>query len=169
MPPLAESTIRQMINNAIQQAGSPNSATAPSAPGNLSAKVMYYAAIVAHQINTSGGYIFNGVNDCYGFLRRVWNPILQAMGKPDLPVDDYPSPNWLPIQNWNALIVGDVLATAKGHHWGGDWHCGLYAGKNGNTQLIFDNNPEDNASIHPGGPGLFFYYYNPTHQLLAQN
>ena len=137
----------------------------------LSAKIMAHAAAVAAQIDSTGGYRFDGYNDCYGFVRRTWNPVLAGMKKPDLPVDTYPDKRWAKVTSWAALFPGDVLATAQGHFWGGNWHGGLFAGNAKSGPQVFDDTPGWAARPHPLSwePGVFKYYYLPTHQLLQQS
>ena len=136
---------------------------------DLSQDVMEHAGKIGHEINSTGGYRFDGFNDCYGFVRRTWNPMLQAQGKPDLPVDDYPSSHWQRI-DWNKLVPGDVLATAQGHHFGADWHGGMFAGMHNGVPYIYDDSGKsdrDGAFIRPiPFPGFFSYYYVPTHRML---
>ena len=143
------------------------SAESAETEDGLQSKVMSRADRVAHEINSSGGYRFDGTNDCYGFVRRTWDPILQEMGLPPLPVDDGPSsPDWAPI-NWDELKPGDVLSTAQGHQWGANWHGGMYAGKdeNGNP-IIYDCSVSQNCAYRRIDPGLFQFYYKPAHELL---
>ena len=136
--------------------------------GRLSDEVLKKAFSVAGDINKTGGYRFDGTNDCYGFVRRVWDPILSAMGHAKLPVSDYPSSQWARITDWNKLHPGDALATAQGHFWGAHWHGGLFKGMKNGTPMIFDNTPSHNgASVHSNE--VFTYYYIPTHQLLEKN
>ncbi|HXE73421.1 MAG TPA: transglycosylase SLT domain-containing protein [Candidatus Nitrosotenuis sp.] len=139
---------------------------------SLQEAVMNRARSEGDKINATGGYRFDGYNDCYGFVRRVWDPILQEQGLGKLPVNDGPnSPNWERITDWDQLKPGDVLATAQGHQWGDRWHGGLYAGKDEQGRhLIYD------ASSSTGGAHLrplprdsyFTHFYRPTHDLLSQ-
>ena len=139
--------------------------------GGLSARIMTNAAVVAAQINSSGGYRFDGYNDCYGFVRRAWNPVLVGMKQPALPVSSYPDKRWARVTSWAELLPGDVLATAQGHFWGGTWHGGLFAGNANSGPQVFDDTPRWAARPHPLAwePGVFKYYYLPTHQLLQQS
>lgn len=136
--------------------------------GALSKNVMRRAFKIARQINQSGGYRFDGYNDCYGFVRRTWDALLDAMKQKRIPVNDGPSSAWRPIRDWNDLEPGDVLATAQGHMWGARWHGGLYAGKRGGTHMILDNSGSLSAKFRPHPPGLFKYYYSRTHDLLKK-
>ncbi|MCX5790018.1 MAG: hypothetical protein NTX64_16170, partial [Elusimicrobia bacterium] len=133
---------------------------------DLQKRVIAQAYQVAKQINSTGGYRFDGTNDCYGFVRRVWNPILSNLHDAAMPVDDYPDSKWARITDWKQLKPGDALATAQGHHWGGNWHGGLFYGMKGSTPTVFDDTPNPRgASIHSNE--VFLYYYVPTHKLLA--
>lgn len=120
---------------------------------------------VGAEINNTGGYRFDGVNDCYGFMRRVWDPVLRANGMRPLPVNDAPSANWARI-DWDALKPGDVLATHAGHAWGAQWHGGLYAGKIDGVHYIHDNSGELSAKLRPLPSTEYFrYVYTPVTQL----
>lgn len=139
---------------------------------DLGPTVMTHAQKIGNEINSTGGYRFDGFNDCYGFVRRSWNPLLEARGKPDLPVDDYPSSNWSRI-DWNKLVPGDVLATAQGHHFGADWHGGIFAGMHHGVPYIYDDSGKhdrDGAFIRPVPYRNFFsYYFEPTHRMLEND
>jgi len=160
-PPSAASIVSKAMAGAAGAAGK----------AGLSTRIMTNAAVVAAQIDSTGGYRFDGYNDCYGFVRRTWNPILEGMKKPDLPVDTYPDKRWARVTSWAALLPGDVLATAQGHFWGGSWHGGLFAGNAKSGPQVFDDTPGWAARPHPLSwePGVFKYYYLPTHQLLQQS
>ena len=133
---------------------------------SLQKRVIAQAYQIAQQINSTGGYRFDGYNDCYGFVRRVWDPILSSLHGAALPVDDYPDAKWARITDWKQLKPGEALATAEGHHWGGNWHGGLFYGMKGATPMVFDDTPNPRgASIHANE--VFLYYYVPTHKLLA--
>ncbi len=128
------------------------------------------------------GYCGDGYNDCYGFVRRVWNPFLAGMTaacrktagmgtSTALPVGDAPDSLWAKITDPTMLISGDVLATAQGHAWGNKWHGGLFAG--GATSkgfyYYFDDEPSGATSAikrSTTGWNGFRYYYKPTHYLL---
>lgn len=133
-------------------------------------------------------YIFNGVQDCYGYIRQVWNAILHdGSAHPEdfypkaynrrrwlsvargLPVADAPSSKWAYFSSPSQLLPGDVLATHKGHAWGSRWHGGIYAGKTSAGHRQWDNttyngNGAFNRPLYRG----FHYYYRPTHELLAR-
>ncbi|MCP3097866.1 LysM peptidoglycan-binding domain-containing protein [Myxococcus sp. K15C18031901] len=131
-----------------------------------SSDVMKHAKKEAAEINRTGGYRFDGKNDCYGFVRRVWDPILQAKGKSKLPVNDVGSKNWSRI-DWDKLKPGAVLSTAKGHAWGANWHGGLYAGKINGVHYIYDNSGSKGAKLRPlPSPDYFKYVHTPTLKML---
>lgn len=137
----------------------------------MSDRVMDRAHQVGDQINADGGYVFDGQNDCYGMVRRTWDPILQEMGMDALPVADGPnSENWGRIEDWSQLRPGDVLSTSQGHQWGDTWHGGLYAGmdENGN-HLIYDNSSSQGGASLRALPrdDFFTHFYRPTHDLLT--
>lgn len=127
--------------------------------------VIQNAGKIGRVINSSGGYRFDGSNDCYGFVRRTWDPILSSHKLPPLPVSDYKSANWARISDWKALKSGDVLATHQGHMWGPNWHGGMFSGMNGSVPVILDNTPGRGVSSHANE--MFSYYYLPTHLLLG--
>jgi hypothetical protein len=133
-------------------------------------------------------YVFNGVQDCYGYVRQVWNAILfdgsthgeDYHPKPynrgrwlgvagGLPVADAPSSSWVTFSNPSQLLPGDVLSTAQGHFWGGSWHGGIYAGMTAAGHRQWDNTPSGSSGAYnrPLWSG-FRYYYRPTHELLAK-
>jgi LysM repeat protein len=152
-----------------QEAGqAETSQEAPAAANQgLQDQIMGRAKSIGGQINATGGYRFDGHNDCYGFVRRVWDDVLKGQGEKPLPVNDGPnSPNWSAI-NWDNLKAGDVLSTAKGHQWGDRWHGGLYAGKINGVHHIYDNSGSKSAQLRPV-PNLnyFSYVYNRTHDKL---
>ena len=156
--PAATKTANTTSNTSSNSSGSDNQ--------DLQKRVIAQAYQVAKQINSTGGYRFDGTNDCYGFVRRVWNPILSNLHDAAMPVDDYPDSKWARITDWKQLKPGDALATAQGHHWGGNWHGGLFYGMKGSTPTVFDDTPNPRgASIHSNE--VFLYYYVPTHKLLA--
>lgn len=132
-------------------------------------------------------YLGNGIIDCYGYVRQIWNPIIasgshhpedfktasytqsvmvtrinQARG---LPVNDCSSPKWAPITNLDQLKIGDIVGTVRGHRWGMDVHYGLYAGKIGSTHYQYDCSGSGGAYKRTWWSG-FKYYYAPTHILL---
>ena len=128
-------------------------------------------------------YRFNGIGDCYGYCRQVWNAVL-ADGLPHredfyphpynqkrwlnlpggLPVDDAPDPNWIRFTNPRVLVKGDLLATAQGHFWGANWHGGIYAGHDHNWDSSHLNglNGAYKRPLYSG----FHYYYEPLHVAL---
>jgi uncharacterized protein YgiM (DUF1202 family) len=131
-------------------------------------------------------YVFNGVQDCYGYVRQVWNAILYdgSMHSEDfhpnsydksrwlgvsggLPVADYPSSNWVYFSDPNVLLPGDVLSTHQGHAWGDTWHGGLYAGVSNGQHRIWDNSGSANGAYNRPFYWGFHYYYRPTHDMLA--
>ncbi len=130
-------------------------------------------------------YQFNGIGDCYGYCRQVWNAIL-ANGSPHagdyyphpyvkarwlnlpggIPVNTYPDRHWVYFSDRDVLLPGDLLATSQGHFWGPDWHGGIYAGHD----RIWDDSTHDGlngAYNRPWYPG-FHYYYQPIHQALQE-
>jgi hypothetical protein len=133
-------------------------------------------------------YIFNGVQDCYGYVRQVWNAILtdgsshpedfypkpydrtRWLGAPEgLPVADATSSKWAYFSSPSQLVPGDVLATHKGHAWGSSWHGGIYAGKTAAGHRQWDNTTYNgNGAYNRPLYGGFHYYYKPTHELLAK-
>jgi|GEM_PF-7049162 len=131
-----------------------------------SSDVMKNAKREGAEINRTGGYRFDGKNDCYGFVRRVWDPILKANGKSKLPVNDVGSKNWSRI-DWDKLKPGAVLSTGKGHAWGDNWHGGLYAGKINGVHYIYDNSGSKGAKLRPlPSPDYFKYVHTPTLKML---
>lgn len=135
-------------------------------PGaQASREVMARARMVGNQINSTGGYRFDGRNDCYGFVRRAWNPVLAEQGRRPLPVSDFPSSDWKPITSWSQLRPGDVVATSAGHQWGPKWHGGLYQGMRDGRPMVYDATPSGDVSSHPNR--VFGYYYAPTHAVLT--
>lgn len=134
-------------------------------------------------------YVFNGVQDCYGYCRQVWNAVLYDGGAHEedyypnsyntsrwlnvsggLPVADAPSSNWALITDYNDLVPGDVLSTHQGHAWGAHWHGGLYYGKVNGVHYVLDNSKRGNkngAYVRTFYTG-FKYYYKPTHNMLTK-
>ena len=147
---------------------SPSSSNSAAA-GKLSSEIIQRAGTISVEINRSGGYRFDGRNDCYGFVRRVWDPVLTGKGLRPLPVSDVASQNWAPITAWAQLTPGDVLATHQGHMWGASWHGGLFFGMVGGKAYSFDNSPSNKGGAYPriAPSGVFRYYYLPTHKLLG--
>jgi len=133
-------------------------------------------------------YVFDGIGDCYGFCRQVWNAILydgsvhsedyypNAYNKSrwlnitgGIPVNTAPDPNWIYFASGSELVTGDLLATAQGHAWGSNWHGGIFAGSDGsgnyyNWDCSHLNNL-DGAYKRPLYSG-FHYYYKPLHDAL---
>ncbi|HEU5397217.1 MAG TPA: hypothetical protein VFV81_08615 [Verrucomicrobiae bacterium] len=128
-------------------------------------------------------YQFNGVGDCYGYCRQVWNAILSDgrehaedyspntydqrrwVNFPGgIPVNTCPDTNWIHFSTTNDLVPGDLLATDQGHRWGENWHGGIYAG-NGENWDCSRMNGLDGAYRRPLYAG-FHYYYQPLHDLL---
>lgn len=136
-------------------------------PGKVkSSDVMKNAKTEGAEINRTGGYRFDGKNDCYGFVRRVWDPILKGQGKSKLPVNDVGSKNWSRI-DWDKLKPGAVLSTHQGHAWGNKWHGGLYAGKINGVHYIYDNSGSKSAKLRPlPSPDFFKYVHTPTLKML---
>jgi len=142
-------------------------------------------------------YELDGVTDCWGYTRQVWNAILDPddgglhkedyfgsgvqydrtrwlkTGEPYLPVNDGPnSDNWAFISDHDNLLTGDVLSTHQGHAWGGQWHGGLYFGKENGTHYVYDSSPRTSptgAYKRPFSGSGFQYYYTPVHDLLLRN
>ena len=132
----------------------------------LSSEIMDRAHAIGNEIDRTGGYRFDGKNDCYGFLRRVWNPVLEKSGHGDLPISDLGDKRWQKL-DWSKLKVGDVLATAQGHKWGADWHCGLFAGMRDGKPWIYDNSGSKSAELRPLPYNDYFsYFYTPVHKML---
>jgi len=171
-------------------------------PTNLSSRVMLQASTIAGQINgkhycpqtwPSGaagagakiinGYCSDGYSDCYGFVRRAWNPFLAGQSAAclkkagttlaSMPVGDAPDAAWTAITNPASLVPGDALATAQGHAWGDSWHGGLfYGGASGSYYQYFDDENSGATSAVVRNTNWwngFHYYYKPTHYLLQNN
>ena len=172
--------------------------TLASQPGNygadLQAKVLARATGIAPQ---NRPYIFNGVQDCWGYVRQVWNAILSdgTVHSEDyypnnydrnrwlgltggLLTGDAPNPDWVYYSDRSVLLPGDMLSTDQGHAWGLDWHGGIFAGKDANgsyrdwdcTPYNWSTNKNDGhgADNNPLNSGYFSYYYKPIHDLLAK-
>jgi peptidoglycan hydrolase-like protein with peptidoglycan-binding domain len=137
----------------------------------LSREVMKDARRVGNEINRTGGYRFDGTNDCWGFVRRVLNPNLKAKGLRELPVADAGTPsgrrNWDAITDWKKIPVGTPLSTHEGHAWGAQWHGGIFAGVKNGVPMIYDcSGSRDGAYLRPMPPGLFKYFYAPAAKAL---
>ncbi|HLX72990.1 MAG TPA: hypothetical protein VKV04_25475 [Verrucomicrobiae bacterium] len=130
-------------------------------------------------------YQYDGVGDCYGYCRQVWNAILSDgqehtedysphpydkkrwVGfKSGIPVNTFRDTNWVHFSSADALLPGDLLATDQGHFWGENWHGGIYAGKGDNWDCS-KHNGLDGAYKRPLFSG-FHYYYKPLHELLVE-
>jgi hypothetical protein len=134
-------------------------------------------------------YIGNGYQDCYGYCRQTWNAILYD-GKVHsedfnsnydnrrwhgisggIPVNTKVDYDWVPINNPDELLPGDLLANERGHRWGLDgWHGGMYAGKVNGTHYQWDCAWPDGAYKRVYNSNItWYYYYKPLHDLLAEN
>jgi LysM repeat protein len=158
------------------------SAPAPSAPvpglapgsaeSGLSSQVMDRATQIGNEINRTGGYRFDGVNDCWGFVRRVMDPLLKERGLPALPTADAGTPagqkNWEKITDWSKIPVGTPLSTHQGHAWGAQWHGGIFAGMKNGQPMIYDNSGSGSAQLRPlPRDGYFSYFHKPSAALLG--
>jgi len=129
-------------------------------------------------------YVFDGVGDCYGYVRQVWNAILydgnvhsedfypKSYNKSrwhnitgGLPVGTAPDSDWALITDRNQLLPGDVLSTHQGHAWGSQWHGGLYAGVENGVHKQWDCASSGGAYKRNFYSG-FKYYFKPLHDLL---
>ncbi len=147
-------------------AGGVDAASFASA-GELSKSILERATRIGNEINRTGGYRFDGYNDCYGFVRRVWDSLLKSKGMKALPVSDVGSSAWQRI-DWKKLKVGDVLSTHQGHAWGKHWHGGIFAGFRNGVPYIYDNSGSRSAQLRPlPHNGYFSYFYTPVHELLS--
>jgi LysM repeat protein len=146
---------------------------APSGGGSaLGNKVMGDAKQIGDEINRTGGYRFDGVNDCWGFVRRVLDPSLKERGLPPLPTADAGTPagtkNWNRISDWSKVPVGTPLSTHQGHAWGAQWHGGIFAGMKDGVPMIYDNSGSKSAQLRPlPNPEYFKYFHVPSAQLLS--
>lgn len=136
-------------------------------------------------------YMGDGVKDCYGYTRQVWNAILydgkvhsEDFSNYDytkanawlaiaggLPVNTGPSdPNWASISSLGGvgkLLPGDVCGTTQGHEWGMSVHYGMYAGVSGGQYMCYQcGGGYDGAYYTPFYSG-WAYYYKPIHAALA--
>ena len=103
-------------------------------------------------------YFFDGVGDCWGYVRQVWNAILHdgqehaedygpgynkrrwiLLGSKYIPVNDAPSSNWRKVTNWDDVPVGMPISSAQGHAWGANWHGAIYAGKENGVHMMWDS------------------------------
>lgn len=151
------------------ESGSPTGLTPSATPKTgVGAELMGRAKEIGNQINSSGGYRFDGHNDCYGFVRRVLDPVLQANGRAKLPVNDGPNSGaWGRIDDWDKLKPGTALSTHQGHMWGDQWHGGIYAGKIEGKHYIYDSSSsQGGVKMRELPPGLFNYYHTPSAEIL---
>lgn len=135
-------------------------------------------------------YMGDGVKDCYGYARQVWNAILfdGSVHSEDysnysydrarywlgiaggIPVNTYPDGNWSTISSLGGvgnLLPGDLCGTVQGHRWGMDVHYGIYAGKDasGNHMCWQCGGGYNGAYKTPWYS--FSWYYRPLHNALA--
>ncbi len=122
-------------------------------------------------------YSFDGVGDCWGYVRQVWNAILHdgqehpedytapynknrwiLGGSQYIPVADSPSSNWAKVTSLDNLPIGVPLSTHKGHQWGAHWHGGIYAGKYNGVHYMWDCS---------GRSSMNGAYYRPVISKLA--
>jgi Ca2+-binding RTX toxin-like protein len=134
--------------------------------------IMQRARSVGDQINRTGGYRFDGTNDCWGFVRRALNPTLKTLGLDELPTGDAGTPvgrrNWDRVTDWSKVPVGTPLSTHEGHAWGAQWHGGIFAGVRNGKPYVFDcSGSRDGAYLRPMPAGLFKYFYTPVARQLA--
>jgi peptidoglycan hydrolase-like protein with peptidoglycan-binding domain len=139
--------------------------------GATSKEVMQRAASIGGQINATGGYRFDGYNDCWGFVRRVMDPVMKKKGLPSIPTADAGTAagrqNWDRITDWSKVPVGTPLSTHEGHAWGAQWHGGLFAGVKNGVPYIHDNSGSRSAQLRPMPPGLFQYFHKPSARALG--
>ena len=130
-------------------------------------------------------YAGDGVKDCYGFCRQVWNAILldgsahsedftnYSYGRAKywegliggIPVNTFPDSNWASINSLGGvsnLVCGDIVGTTPGHRWGMDVHYGIAAGK----CMDWDCHGGLGAEFRSFYSG-FSYYYRPLHVALT--
>jgi RTX calcium-binding nonapeptide repeat (4 copies) len=134
--------------------------------------IMQRARSVGNEINRTGGYRFDGVNDCWGFVRRALNPTLKTLGLAELPTGDAGTPagrrDWDRVSDWSKVPVGTPLSTHEGHAWGAQWHGGIFAGVKHGVPYIYDcSGSRDGAYLRPMPAGLFKYFYTPVARQLA--
>lgn len=138
--------------------------------GGMSRTVMKRAKAIGDRINATGGYRFDGHNDCWGFVRRVMDPVLNKRGLPAIPTADAGTAagrrNWDRITNWKSIPVGTPLSTHEGHAWGAHWHGGLFAGVKNGVPYIYDNSGSRSAKLRPAPPGLLQYFHRPSARAL---
>lgn len=164
----------KLPNQPVVDTDATTGATQPATNGGseLGRKVMADATRIGDEINRTGGYRFDGVNDCWGFVRRVLDPSLKERGLPALPTADAGTPagtkNWNRITDWSKVPVGTPLSTHQGHAWGAQWHGGIFAGMKDGVPMIYDNSGSKSAQLRPlPSPDYFKYFHIPSAQLLA--
>ncbi|MCY1023214.1 hypothetical protein [Pyxidicoccus sp. MSG2] len=175
---------RQAVSAALQSNLSRLSGQYGNSGVGLQRKVMERASGIMAQ---NRPYIFDGVQDCYGFVRQVWNALLADGGthpedySPNaynrarwlgvsggLPVADYPSADWEAITDWNELVPGDVLSTHQGHAWGDQWHGAIFGGRGADGAFyVYDNSSSMNGAYFRVYTG-FAFFHRPIHNLLIQ-
>jgi LysM repeat protein len=145
----------------------------PSTSGGseLGRQVMDRAKSIGDEINRTGGYRFDGVNDCWGFVRRTLDPLLKERGLPALPTADADTPagrkNWQRVTDWSQVPVGTPLSTHQGHAWGAQWHGGIFAGVKDGVPMIYDNSGSRSAQLRPlPNPEYFKFFHVPSAELL---
>lgn len=132
--------------------------------------VMNSAASVAQNINATGGYLFDGHNDCYGFVQRALNPLLTEQGLPKLPVNDYGTAqatrDWPAVTDWSQVPVGTPLSTHAGHMWGDAWHGGIFAGVQNGVPMMWDSSSGTGGAyfrpVITSGPYALDHFHAPT-------
>ena len=126
----------------------------------------------------------DGVKDCYGYSRQVWNAILYdgsvhsedydintySYTRADywlgiaggIPVNTYPDSRWYTISSLggvSSLLPGDLCGTTQGHRWGMDVHYGIYAGKAGGSNMCWQcGGGYDGAYYTPFYTGWTWYF-----------
>lgn len=134
-------------------------------------------------------YVGDGVGDCYGYTRQVWNAILSdgnvhpedyypnAYNKSrwlgvvgGIPVNTYVDTRWASISSLGGtrnLLPGDIVGTTQGHRWGSDVHYGMAAGIGLDGQVWdWDCHGGYGAEYRHFYTG-FLWYYVPIHTALA--
>ena len=180
---LAETVVVAAVIAQPASSGDGNKAAFPPRGAALQKMVMNRCEHIAHW---NRPYQYDGVGDCYGYCRQVWNAILSDGRehaedyyphpydkkrwiniKGGIPVNTFPDTNWVRFSSAEVLVTGDLLATDEGHRWGENWHGGIYAG-NGENWDCSRHNGLDGAYKRPLFDG-FHYYYKPLHDLLVTN
>lgn len=136
-------------------------------------------------------YVFDGVGDCYGYVRQVWNAVLYdggehtedygsgydksrwiRWGNPYLPVATAPDANWRKVTDWDDMPTGMPISSQQGHAWGADWHGAIYAGKVNGVHMMWDNsgrhtrNGAYNRPVSESAHISNGYYYIPLYRKL---